>query len=97
MPVPEKYRAKWEAEISKALTVYANGLVDATQMIETDFSDGFIDPDGVWEYFEDGDLKVVSHIPKEMLGFLDEVLRLKYLALQSSAQRVASRHIDKFG
>lgn len=97
MSLPEKYRAKWEAEISKSLTIYANGLVDSTQMIETSYSDGFIDPDAMWEYFEDGDTKVVSHIPKELLSYLDDTLRLKYLALQGSAQRVASRHIDKFG
>jgi len=97
MPLPEKYRPKWEAEISKALTIYANGLVDASEMIETEYSDGSIDVDAIWEYFEDGNLRVVSTLSPKLLTYLDEALRLKYLALQSSAARVASRHLEKFG
>ena len=96
MPVPEEHRIKWEASVSKALLVWTNGR-DTAETLENDYSDGIIDIDEVWDFF-DGNTKVLEEsATPELQEFLEEILLDDFLSLQPIQSRVASRHLKKAG
>lgn len=101
MPVPEEHRIKWEAEVAKVILVWTDGR-DTAETIENDFSDGIIDIDAVWDFF-DGDITALEEsATPELQDYLEETLEDEYRKLQPSYVRVASQFIkkaslDKFG
>ena len=96
MPVPEEHRIKWEAEVAKALLVWTNGR-DTAETLENDYSDGIIDIDEVWDFFDGDDQALRSSATPELQEFLEETLFNEYIMLQEPQSRVASRYMKKAG
>lgn len=96
MPVPEEHRIKWEAEVAKALLVWTNGR-DTAETLENDYSDGIIDIDEVWDFFEGNIDALETSATPELQDFLLETLADEYFLLQEPTPRIASRYLKKAG
>lgn len=96
MPVPEEQRIKWEAAVSTALLIWTNGR-DTAETLENDYSDGIIDIDEVWNFFEGSENALKTSATPELQEFLEETLYDDFVMLQTSVSRVATRHMKKAG